>query len=220
MLAKSTPIEVIIADDHEMFRDGFRFMLNKIPDIKLIGEAGNGIELLALSRELMPDVIITDIRMPGMNGIEATKQLIKEFPDMGIISFSMFDEDNLIIDMLEAGAKGYLTKNAEKEEIDAAIRAVYKDNPYYCRNTSEKLTQMIAKSTYNPYKKKLKPEFTEREITIIKLICQQFSNTEIGVRLNLSKRTVEGYREKILEKISARNSVGIVIYALKNNIYV
>jgi len=79
---------------------------------------------------------------------------------------------------------------------------------------------MIAKSTYNPYKKKLKSEFTEREITIIKLICQQFSNTEIGVRLNLSKRTVEGYREKILEKISARNSVGIVIYALKNNIYV
>lgn len=220
MLAKSTPIEVIIADDHEIFRDGFRFLLNKIPSIKLIGEAADGKELIERTRELKPDIIITDIKMPRMNGIEATKQLVKEFPHIGIISFSMFEEDNLIIAMLEAGAKGYLIKNADKEEIEAAIKSVYKDNPYYCRYTTGKLEQMIAKSSYNPYTRKFKPEFSVREISIMKLICEQCSNAEIGDRLTLSRRTVEGYREKIMEKINARNSTGIVIYAIKNDIYV
>jgi DNA-binding NarL/FixJ family response regulator len=214
-----TPINIVLADDHEIFRDGFRVMLNKIPSIKLLAEAANGVELIKISRALKPDVIITDIKMPQMDGITATRQLTNEFPQIGIIALSMFDEENLIVDMLEAGAKGYLLKNSHKEEIVAAVKAVYADETYYCRNTSLRLAQMIAKSSYNPYKKNTKPEFNSKEITIIQLICQELSNKEIGERLNLSKRTVESYREKILEKIQAKNTAGIVVYALRNKIY-
>lgn len=212
-------INIILADDHEIFRDGFRVMLNKIPSINLVGEASNGNELIRISRELRPDVIITDIKMPVMDGIEATRQLINEFPAIGIIALSMFDEENLIVDMLEAGAKGYLLKNAHKEEIVSAVRSVYMDETYYCKDTTKRLAQMIANSSYNPYKKLAKPEFTQKEITVIQMICQEYSNKEIADKLNLSKRTVEGYREKILEKIHAKNTAGIVVYAMKNKIY-
>ncbi|MDB5198770.1 MAG: two component transcriptional regulator, LuxR family [Chitinophagaceae bacterium] len=219
MTTAYSPIDVILADDHEIFRDGFAVMLNKIPEINLVGEASNGEELIRLMRTLKPEVIVTDIKMPKMDGIEATKQIKKEFPTVGIIALSMFDEEDLIVDMLEAGAKGYLLKNAHKNEIIAAVKSVYKDEPYYCRDTTDKLAQMIAKSSFNPYKKIEKPEFSKKEIDIIRLICQECSNKEISNQVSLSKRTVEGYREKILEKINAKNSIGIVVYAIKNKIF-
>jgi DNA-binding NarL/FixJ family response regulator len=214
MTAAYMPIDIILADDHEIFRDGFAVMLNKIPEINLVGEAANGEELIKLTRKLKPDVIVTDIKMPVMDGIEATRQIKK-----GIIALSMFDEEELIVDMLEAGARGYLLKNAYKEEIIAAVKSVNKDEPYYCRNTTNKLAQMIAKSNFNPYKNITRPEFSERETAIIRLICREFSNKEIAEELSLSKRTVEGYRENILQKIDAKNSVGIVVYAIKHKIF-
>ena len=131
----------------------------------------------------------------------------------------MFDEDDLIIDMLEAGAKGYLLKNSDKHEIIEAIKTVYLHQPYYCRNTSGKLMQMIASSRFNPYTKKEKPIFTEKEIEIISLICQEFTNKEIGEKLFLSQRTIEGHRLKILEKMDVKNTVGLVVYAMQKNIY-
>lgn len=213
------PINIILADDHEIFRDGFKVMIKKIPFINLIGEASNGNELINVSRELKPDVIITDIKMPELDGIEATKELTKEFPTIGIIALSMFDEENLIVDMLEAGAKGYLLKNAHKEEIISAVNTVFNNETYYCKNTTLKLAQMIAKSNYNPYKKLPITEFSQKETLIIQLICQELSNKDIGEQLNLSKRTVEGYREKILEKIKAKNTAGIVVYAIRHKIY-
>jgi DNA-binding NarL/FixJ family response regulator len=213
------PINIVLADDHEIFRDGFRVMLKKIPQINLIGEASNGKELLNIAQTLNPDVIITDIKMPEMDGIEATRLLTGMFPDIGIIAFSMFDEENLIVDMLEAGARGYLLKNAPKEEIITAVKSVYKKQNYYCSSTSAKLTLMIANSNYNPNKKSVRPVFSDKEIKVIKLICKEYSNKEIADQLSLSKRTVEGYREKILEKINARNTVGIVVYAIKNKIF-
>ena len=219
MTAQYVPINIILADDHEIFRDGFRVMLNKIQDIKLVGEASNGAELIQLALALKPDVIITDIKMPVMNGIEATKKLIKELPGIGVIALSMFDEENLIVDMLEAGAKGYLLKNVHKEEIIAAVKSVYMDKPYYCRDTSNKLAQIIAKSHFNPYKKNTIPKFSENEIAVIKLICKEYSTKEMADNLKISHRTVENYRSKILEKIDAKNTVGIVVYAIKNKIY-
>jgi DNA-binding NarL/FixJ family response regulator len=154
-----------------------------------------------------------------MDGIEATKQIRKEFPGLGIIAFSMFDEDNLIVDMLEAGAKGYLLKNAQKEEIIAAIKTVNKGEPYYCRETTHKLAEMIANSNFNQGKKNAVPDLSEREISIIRLICEEYSNKEIAEMLDLSKRTIEDYREKILEKIDAKNSAGIVVFAIRNKIF-
>ncbi len=211
-------IKLLIADDHEIFRDGFKLMLSKFEEIELVGEAENGRELLTLTEATKPDVIITDIKMPIMDGIEATKKIAALYPNIGIIGLSMFDEDDLIIDMLEAGAKGFLLKNAGKLEIIEAIKTVYEDNPYYCKTTSHKLTKMIAESKFNPYKKKEKIVFNEKELEIIQLICKEFTNKEIADKLFLSTRTVEGYRLKILEKMNAKNTVGFVVYAMKHNL--
>ena len=213
------PIRIVLADDHEIFRDGFQTMLKKQSNVELIGEAENGKELIELVEKLNPDVIITDIKMPKMDGVEATKILSDRFPEIGVIALSMFDEDDLVVDMLEAGARGYLIKNAAKHEILEAIRTVYEKGTYYCQHTSHKLAQMIAKSKFNPYKKAKKIEFTNREIDIIRLICAEYSNKEMGAQLNLSVRTVEGYRDKILEKMEVKNTAGIVVYAIKNGIY-
>ena len=211
-------IKLVIADDHEIFRDGFKLMLSKFPEIKLVGEAANGRELLELIEKENPDVILTDIKMPVMDGIEATKKIAALYPDKGVIGLSMYDDDELIIEMLEAGAKGYLIKNAGKDQIIEAIKTVYNDEPYYCRTTSNKLTQMIAKSRFNPYKKTEKAEFSEREKEIIACICDEMTNKEIGDKLFISVRTVEGHRLKILEKMNVKNTVGLVVYAIKNGI--
>ncbi|HEU4472197.1 MAG TPA: response regulator transcription factor [Flavisolibacter sp.] len=217
---RTAPIKIILADDHEIFRDGFRVMIKKQPSVQLLGEASNGEELISLTRELRPDVVVTDIKMPKLDGIEATKRLSSELPHVGIIALSMFDEENLIVDMLEAGAKGYLLKNAHKDEIIEAIKTVNNDQTYYCNDTSAKLAQLIARSKFRPSSRIAKPEFSEKEFAVIRYICQEMSNKEIAYHLNLSIRTIEGYRDRIQEKIGAKNTAGIVVYAIKNNIYV
>lgn len=219
MTKTQAPIKIVLADDHEIFRDGFRVMIKKQPSVQLIGEASNGEELVKLSLELKPDVVITDIRMPVMDGVEATKKLNELLPQAGIIALSMFDEEHLIVEMLEAGAKGYLLKNAHKDEIMEAIRTVDRNQTYYCNNTSAKLANLIAKSTFRSFTKAAKPEFSEKELSVIRCICQEMSNKEIAQHLNLSIRTIEGYRDRILEKVGAKNAAGIVVYAIKNNIY-
>jgi len=215
----SPDIKIIIADDHEIFRDGLKLMLSKYPEIIILGEACNGKELIQLTLELQPDVVVTDIKMPVMDGIEAVKKLQEQFPHIGVIALSMFDEDDLIIDMLEAGAKGYLLKNSDKHEIIEAIKTVYQQNPYYCKSTSNKLVKMIARSTFNPYARKDKVEFSDREKQIIALICEENTNKEIGEKIFISTRTVEGHRQKIMEKMDVKNTVGLVIYAIRNKIY-
>lgn len=214
-----SPIKVVIADDHEIFRDGFKVMLKKQSSVALIGEAANGEELIAITGELKPDVVITDIKMPKLDGIEATKRLVKLYPAIGIIALSMFDEENLIVEMLEAGARGYLLKNAAKEEIVEAIEAVNLNQTFYCSATSAKLARLIARSGFDPAHKVKKPEFTEKEIAVIRMICQELTTKEIAEQLHLSTRTIEGYRDRIQEKVNAKNAAGIVVYAIKNKIY-
>ncbi len=214
------PIKLIIADDHEIYRDGLKIMLRKQAGIEVIGEASNGKELIALTQRLRPDIILTDIVMPVMDGVEATRQLKLQYPSINIIALSMFDQDNLIIEMLESGARGYLLKNADKSEIIEAIKSVFKDVPYYCRSTSVKLARMIAHSKFNPYNKTAeRPSFSDKEVEIIRLICRECTNKEIAQQLFLSARTVEGYRVKILEKMHVKSTAGIVIYAIKNGMY-
>lgn len=216
----SNPIRIILADDHEIFRDGFKAMIKKQPSVDIIGEAANGEELVELTRKLKPDVVVTDIKMPKMDGLQATKILSEEFPDMGIVALSMIDEETLIVDMMEAGAKGYLLKNAHKNEIVEAIKSVNEGSIYYCDGASAKLTRMIAKSDKIPFNKKgSKPDLSQKEIDVILLICQEKTNKEIADELHLSIRTIEGYRDRIFEKIGAKNSAGVVIYAIRNRIY-
>jgi len=215
----TSQIRLLIADDHELLREGFHTMLRKHKEIELVGEATNGEELIELAQKHKPDVIITDIRMPKMDGIEATRILTEKFPLVGIIAFTMYDEENLIIDMLEAGAQGYLTKNASKAEMLEAINSVMNQKTYYCRETTARLAHLIARSKFNPHKKKPQQIFTKKEKDIIRLICMERSNKEIASELNLSIRTVEGYREKVQEKMQVRNTAGIVVYAIRKGIF-
>jgi len=210
-------IRLVIADDHEIFRDGLALMLSRQPNIALVGQAGNGRELLELLDTVEADVIMTDLKMPLMDGITATRALLQKNASARIIALSMFDEEELIVEMLEAGAKGYLLKNADKQEIIEAISCVYQDNIFYCRQTSARLAAMIVKSRFNP-PKEVVPVFTERETEIIRLICQQFTAQQIGDKIFLSKRTVEGHRTRILEKMNVRNTAGVVVFALKHNL--
>lgn len=213
------PIRIIIADDHELLREGFSLLLRKQKEIEIVDEASNGKDLLEKVRKLQPDVVVTDIQMPEMDGIQATKKIKEEFPQIEVIALTMFNEDHLIIDMLESGAKGYLLKNTSQKELSEAIKAVYNGGTHFCSSTSERLKNMIVQSKFNPYKKKPSEVFSEREIEVMKLICQQMQNKEIAEKLFISVRTVEGYREKVFEKTGARTIAGVTIFAIKNGIY-
>lgn len=214
-----TPIRIIIADDHEIFRDGFRVMLKKYKGIELVGEAANGQELLTLTADLIPDVVVTDIKMPVMDGIAACRRLQRQFPAIGVIALSMFDEEGLVVEMMECGAKGYLLKNASKEEIIEAIETAYKGDTYFSNLTSRRLMNMLAASQTNPFRKRFNGELTSTEKRIIEMICEEKLSKEIADELRFSVRTVESYRSNIQEKIGVKNVVGLVIYAIKNNLY-
>jgi DNA-binding NarL/FixJ family response regulator len=215
----TTAIKVVIADDHEIFRDGLKLMLQKQTDIDVIAEACDGRELIAMVKQTLPDVIITDVKMPHLDGVAATKHLTEHYPSIGIIALTMFDEEDLIVDMLEAGAKGYLLKNADKNEIIEAVHTVANNEPHYCRLTSQKLASMVAKSKFNLNQKKEKPEFNEREKEIIGYICDGLTNKEIGEKVFLSVRTIEGLRLKIVEKMNVKNTAGIIVYAIREHLY-
>lgn len=211
-------IKVIIADDHEMVREGLQIMLSKIENVELIGEAVNGHELIQLTKELQPDVLLVDVKMPKCNGIEATKKIKAEYPHIGIVAISSFDEEYLIMDMLNAGAKGYLLKNASREEITNAILAVYRDETYYGRDVAEKLARMITNGGLVRTKKK-EISFSENEVRIIQLICQGKSSKQISDIMQLKLRTVESYRSDILKKTEVPNMAGLVSFAIKNGLY-
>lgn len=185
------------------------------PGIKIIGEAKNGKELLQLARQLKPEIIITDIMMPGMSGIELTKILTKELHGIGIIGLSVFDNESHIIDMLQAGAKGYLLKSDPVDEFVNAIKAVNKDDTYFSRSIIKTITNSIVSGNYANDKIR----FSDKEVSVIKLICQDLSNKEIAKALDIGTRTVEWYREKLLQKTDSKGTAGIVLFAIRNNIF-
>jgi len=212
-------IRVVIADDHAIFLYGLRMTLSTDQQITVVGEAGDGRALIALAARVNPDVILTDISMPETDGIEAIKAIRETDNNIRCIVLTTFGNDQLIIDALEAGAIGYINKNAGGEEITEAVKMVYRHIPYYCKATNLKLTRLIAHSTFNPYNIQHQQVFSDRDKQIIQLICQEKTSEEIGKLLFLSKRTVEGCRLKILEKMNVKTTAGLVIYAIKNGLY-
>jgi DNA-binding NarL/FixJ family response regulator len=212
-------IRIVIADDHPIFRDGFRLLLKDQQEVQLVGEAANGKDLIRIVSREKPDVVVTDIKMPEVEGIAACRHIKKEFPSIQVIALSMFNEDHLIIEMLEAGASGYILKNTNQEELLTAVKAVHEGNTFYSDATSKKLQRLIGKSKFDPYKNAKYKRLSEREIDVLRLICEQLSTKEIAGILNLSIRTVESHREHIQEKTGSRNLVGMAIYAIKHGIY-
>ena len=211
-------IQLAIADDHEVYRDGLKALLESSEEFEIVAEASTGKQLVLLCEEKAPDVVLTDIMMPVMDGIKATLFLAEHLPSVRVIALSMFNQDHLILDMLNAGASGYLIKNAHKKEIIEAIYSVYKNKPYYCSSTSYKLARLIGNSQFGP-KTKQKIFFSEKEMEIIKLICEEKTSKEIGDKLNMSARTAEEYRYRIREKMGVKGTAGMVIYAIKNDLF-
>ena len=218
MIKNENAIKIVVADDHEIFRDGFAGMLKKQPDIVLVGQAENGKQLLAVVDKTQPDVVLTDIKMPVMDGIAATQALTKKYPEMQIIALSMFNDDHYVLDMMEAGAKGYLLKNAHKNEIIDAIRTVNKNELYYCKETSLKLIHLMANRKIAEHTEEPVASFNAKEMEIINLICKESSNKDMSGELHLSVRTIEGYRKRIQEKMKVKNAVGIVVYAIRHKL--
>ncbi len=212
-------IKALLVEDVEMYREGLRLVLEKDGSIVVTGEAEDGNAALELLLKEQPDVVVTDIQMPVFDGIELTKEVRKYYPDIPVIALTVFEDDQLVVDMLEAGAKGYLLKNNTSQKITAAIKAVYAGGWYYCESTSLKLSKMIAGSKINHLPPPPAGTFTEHELEIIRLICQEYSSKEIAEKVFLGERTVESYRHKIFQKCGVKNMAGLVIYALRTGIY-
>jgi DNA-binding NarL/FixJ family response regulator len=210
-------ISILIADDHLIYREGLKMMLSADPQFWIKGEVNNGKELLLRVKQVAPDIIITDIKMPFMDGIEATKKLCRTYPGIRIIALSSFSEDYLIIEMLEAGAQGFLVKGIGHDELSKAIRTVYHHKPYFSMEVTEKISRIIAGK--NQDKKNLRHiSLTEMEKQIVKLICKELTNKEIAARLSVGKRTVESYRIRIMDKLGAKSVASIITYALKSGL--
>ncbi len=210
-------IRLALADDHTLFRQGLIALLSDYPELKIVTEVPNGLELIQSLKDKPVDVAIVDYEMPEMDGLETTRQIRLKYPETKIISLTMHNSEELIIQLLDSGTNGFLLKDFDSEKVVDAIYAVLENGYYFNDHISKNMLHFLTKT------KKLKPKFgiislSDKEIQIIKLICQEKTNKEISEILNLSPRTVEGSRGKIISKINVKNTAGIVLYAIKNNI--
>ncbi|HVS92793.1 MAG TPA: response regulator transcription factor [Mucilaginibacter sp.] len=213
------PINLAIADDHKIFRNGLKATLEDYPDLKLVIEASNGKELIGQMATQVPDVVLMDIKMPEMDGMQTTAYLREHFGQVKVLTLSMHNEDKYIVDMMKAGASGYLLKNAEPEEIIEAISTVYNKGFYFNEHLSVTLIkQLVGPGSYTEHTGQQSVELNDREIEILRLVCQEYSNQEIADKIFLSVRTVEGYRARLFEKTGSKNLVGLVIFAIKRGI--
>jgi len=206
-------IKIIIADDHRMFRESLCKILTFENVAEVIAEASTGIELLKLLDKHTPDIILMDISMPEMDGIEATKKAIEKQPNVKVLTLSSFGDENYYYNMLEAGAKGFVLKNAGILELKNAILEVSKGGNWF---SAELIQKVITKFNSKPTKKS--SNLSERETEIIKLICESFTNEQIAEKLNISFDTVKWHRANIMTKTNCSNSVSLVLYSIKNKI--
>ncbi|MBS1588781.1 MAG: response regulator transcription factor [Bacteroidetes bacterium] len=209
-------IKYLICDDHKIFRQGLKLALLDDSNLELVGEASNGLELLKQWKQCKPDVILLDIQMPEMDGAETIKQLRAEDAEVKIIIISMFEDERFVMHFMEAGANGFLSKNAEPEEIKDAIYAVCTHGIYFNNRVSGSLLRNVAIKRSKPLP--INIQLNEREIQVLELICKEYTTAEIGKEIFLSTRTVEGIRSALIEKFGVRNTAGLVIYAIRYGI--
>lgn len=205
-------IRVAIADDHVIFRKGLATILNEIASVKVVAETSNGNELLDFLKDGEADVILMDIRMPGMDGIEASKRVTEKYPDIKIITLTMHEEIGYFKRMTESGAKGFLLKKTNQDQLEEAINAVFRGEYYFAEEFAFNVRQIA------PASKKLNINLTDREKEILEYICRGYSNGEISKKLGLSQRTIDGHRARLFEKTGAKNAPNLVLFAIKNGL--
>jgi len=210
-------MEILLVDDHTLFRNGLKMLLSTLAGYVVTGEASNGKEFIDLITSNTYDIIFLDIEMPEINGIEAAKRALALKPELKIITLSMYGDEEYYDQMVDAGAKGFLLKNTNLQEVKTAIDTVMNGGNYF----SQELMQNLLRN-YKATKDSKEPdsELSEREIEILLLICSGLSNQEIGDQLFISKRTVEKHRANILCKTNCKNTAGLVMYAIKTQLIV
>lgn len=215
-----TIYKILIVDDHKIVRDGIRSLLQDETDLKIVDEAENGKDALEKIIEYNPDLVLMDINMPVMNGIDCTKETTKKHPAVKVLALTMLNELEHIKNMLASGANGYILKNSGKDELTRAIRAVMAGHNYFSEEVKDAImTEMFRKKSVPGKILGEKIPLTSRELDVLKLILQEYTNQEIADKLFLSVRTVDAHRRNLLEKTGARNTAGLVKYALENNLF-
>jgi len=203
------PIKIVLVDDHRLFRSGIASLINNLTGYKIIFEADNGQELIRrISPKFKPDIILLDMNMPVMNGESTARWLIGNYPQISIIILSMIDDPEKVLAMIRMGVKGYLLKSAEPGEFEEALQLVSQGELYYPEFVTRQLLKPAGKTE----------SFHPREIDFLKLACTALTYKEIAEQMCISVRTVDGYRDQLFEKLGAKNRVGLVLYAIKNNI--
>ena len=210
-------IQIIVADDHKVMREGLRSLLEKQGDFEVVAEAEDGRTAVRLAGELEPDIIIMDVAMPDLNGIEATRQIINDSPDMKVVALSMYPDKRFVAEMLKAGASGYLLKNCAFKELVNAIRIVT-DNQIYL---SPRIAGVVVGDYVGQLSKKGSSAFsalTDREREVLQLLAEGKSTKQIASRLNLSTKTIDSHRQQIMKKLSIRSVAELTKYAVREGL--
>jgi DNA-binding NarL/FixJ family response regulator len=210
------PIKVLIADDHVFYREGVRALLSSVHEVEVVGEANDGEEAIAQANDLNPSVILMDLKMPGMNGIDATRRIHEVHPHIGVLVITMFDDDDSVFAAMRAGARGYLLKDADKDEVVRAIIAVERGEAIFSPAIAQRMMQYFSSSPNASSKKNQPDEFaelTERELEILDLIAQGHNNLTISNKLSLSIKTVQNYVSSILTKLQVADRSQAIVRA-------
>jgi DNA-binding NarL/FixJ family response regulator len=208
-------IKVILVDDHNLFRNGLKLLLSGYPNIHVVAEASEGEEFITVLENTPADVVLLDIEMPGMNGIEATRAAIAKYPDLKIISLSMYGEEEYYYKMIDAGVKGFILKSSDISEVIKAIQAVLTGGTYFTPDVLYNVVKNIKTVVGNPNNT---ASLSERELEVLEQICRGLSNQEIADALFISKRTVEKHRASLLSKTNTKNTAHLVMYAIENKL--
>jgi len=208
-------VSIIIADDHQMFIDGLKVLLLQEPAISVIGAALNGRDLLNLLEKQTPDIILMDINMPVLDGIETTKIIKKKYPTVKVLMLTMYSTKQYITSMIAVGANGYILKNTGKEELMKAIEVLQSGNTYYSQEVTTRVMESFRKKDLHA---EANPELTQREKEVLLLLAEEFTASEIGDKLNISHYTVDAHRKNMLSKFNVRTTVGLVKFAIERGL--
>ncbi len=207
----SKPIRVLVVDDHAIVREGICSLLARRKDIEVVGEAADGKRAIDAVVQFDPDVVLMDIQMPGLNGLEATREIHKRFPSTRILVLTQHESKEYVVPLLRAGAVGYITKTARATELIGAIRAVYEQGAYL----PPRITQTLVDALVETADATEQPLLTERELEVLRLVVEGLSSREIAERLNISVKTVDTHRANIMDKVGAHNTAELTKYAIR-----
>lgn len=211
-------IKVVLADDHILLRRGLASLIDSFDEYSVIFEADNGLDLQRkITKENLPDLVLLDINMPKMDGFTTAQWLKQTFPLIRIMALSMYDNENSIIRMFKAGAKGYILKDCEPHELKNALDSIIHKGYFYSELVTGKLIHTINKMDADG-DAKTAAQLNDKEIQFLKLACTEMTYKEIADQMNLSPRTIDGYRDVLFEKLNIKTRVGLVMYAIKNGI--